>query len=125
MAMNETQLKDTIKGGSANLYVFYGAESYLVEQYARLVIRETVEEGFDAFNLQQFDGQEVSIAELEDAVEALPMMTDRKCVVVRDLDPCSGDMMGAIFAAEALRMKDKGGRKYNRAYRQGKFGQKK
>ena len=91
MAMNETQLKETIKSGSANLYVFYGVESYLVEQYARMVVRETVEEGFDAFNLQQFDGGEVSIAELEDAVEALPMMTDRKCVVVRDLDPCSGD----------------------------------
>ena len=40
------------------------------------------------------------------------------------LDPCSGDMMGTIFACEALRMKDKGGRKYNRAYRQGKFGKK-
>ena len=41
------------------------------------------------------------------------------------MDPCSADMMGTIFSCEALRMKDKGGRKYNRAYRQGKFGQKK
>ena len=41
------------------------------------------------------------------------------------MDPCSQDMMGTIYACEALRMKDKGGRKYNRAYRQGKFGQKK
>ena len=41
------------------------------------------------------------------------------------MDPCSQDMMGTVFASEALRMKDKGGRKYNRAYRQGKFGQKK
>ncbi len=41
------------------------------------------------------------------------------------LDPCSQDMMGTIFACEALKMQDKGGRKYNRAYRQGKFGQKK
>ena len=41
------------------------------------------------------------------------------------MDPCSQDMMGTVFACEALRMKDKGGRKYNRAYRQGKFGQKK
>ena len=40
------------------------------------------------------------------------------------LDPCSQDMMGAIYAAEALRMKDRGGRKYNRAYRKGLFGQK-
>ena len=41
------------------------------------------------------------------------------------LDPCSEDMIGTIYACEALRLKDKGGRKYNRAYRQGKFGQKK
>ncbi len=41
------------------------------------------------------------------------------------MDPCSSDMMGTIFACEALKMKDKGGRKYNRAYRQRKFGQKK
>ena len=40
------------------------------------------------------------------------------------MDPCSQDMMGTIFACEALRGKDKGGRKYNRAYRQGKFGKK-
>ena len=41
------------------------------------------------------------------------------------LDPCSQDMMGTIYACEALRMADKGGRKYNRAYRKGLFGQKK
>lgn len=41
------------------------------------------------------------------------------------LDPCNMDMMGTIYASEALTMKDKGGRKYNRAYRQGKFGVKK
>ena len=40
------------------------------------------------------------------------------------LDPCSQDMMGTIYACEALRMQDKGGRKYNRAYRKGIFGQK-
>ena len=41
------------------------------------------------------------------------------------MDPCSTDMMGTIYACEALKMKDKGGRKYNRAYRKGLFGQKK
>lgn len=41
------------------------------------------------------------------------------------LDPCNMDMMGTIYACEALCMKDKGGRKYNRAYRQGKLGIKK
>ena len=41
------------------------------------------------------------------------------------LDPTSSDMMGTIYACEALRQKDKGGRKYNRAYRKGLFGAKK
>ena len=41
------------------------------------------------------------------------------------MDPCSQDMMGTVYACSALRMQDKGGRKYNRAYRKGLFGQKK
>lgn len=41
------------------------------------------------------------------------------------LDPCSVDMMSTVYACEALCMIDKGGRKYNRAYRQGRIGVKK
>ena len=40
------------------------------------------------------------------------------------LDPTSENMMGTIYACDALRMADKGGRKYNRAYRKGLFGKK-
>ena len=84
--MTESALKDSIKNGSANLYVLYGAETYLTEQYTRRIAAATVEEGFDAFNLQQFDGQEITPQQLEEAVEALPLMSDRKCVLVRDFD---------------------------------------
>lgn len=41
------------------------------------------------------------------------------------LDPCNADMVGTIYACEALLMHDKGERKYNKAYRQGIFGNKK
>ena len=41
------------------------------------------------------------------------------------IDPCNTDMMSTIYACEALTMKDRGGRKYNRAYRQGRIGTKK
>ena len=41
------------------------------------------------------------------------------------MDPCSVDMMSTIYACEALCGKDRGGRKYNRAYRQGKIGNRK
>jgi len=40
------------------------------------------------------------------------------------LDPTSEAMMGTIYACDALRLRDKGGRKYNRAYRKGLFGKK-
>ncbi len=38
------------------------------------------------------------------------------------MDPANKDMMGAMYAASALCLQDKGGRKYNRAYRKGLFG---
>ena len=41
------------------------------------------------------------------------------------MDPCNVDIMSTIYACEALCMKDKGGRKYNRAYRKGLIGAKK
>lgn len=41
------------------------------------------------------------------------------------MDPCNVDMMSTIYACEALCMFDKGGRKYNRAYRKGLIGKQK
>ncbi len=91
MAITEAQLKEHIKAVDCNLYVLYGAEGYLTEQYARMVADKTVEEGFDAFNLQRFDGQGLPILQLEEAVESLPLMSERKCVLVRDYDPSGSD----------------------------------
>jgi len=41
------------------------------------------------------------------------------------MDPTSENMAGIMYACAALSGEDKGGRKYNRAYRKGLFGQKK
>lgn len=41
------------------------------------------------------------------------------------MDPCNVDMLTTVYACEALCMQDKGGRKYNRAYRKGLIGKKK
>ena len=91
MAMTENDLKARIKEGDCGLYVLYGAESYLTEQYARMIARQTVEEDFAVFNLQRFDGQTATPEELAQAVEALPMMAEKKCVLVRDADAGGAD----------------------------------
>ena len=47
------------------------------------------------------------------------------CMAYAIKDPCNVDMMSTVYACEALCMFDRGGRKYNRAYRQGRVGIKK
>lgn len=91
MNLTEAALKQNIKDGPAGVYVLYGEELYLTEQYARLIARKTVDEAYDAFNRQVFDGQTVTLEQLGEAVEALPLMSDRKCVLVRDMDIATAD----------------------------------
>lgn len=70
----------------APLYLLYGAETYFVNQALTQIISRAVQPGFGSFNLQQFQGEKPDWNALEDACEALPMMSDRKCVTVKDLD---------------------------------------
>lgn len=86
MAINEVKLKNRLKEGLAKAYVLYGEEGYLVEQYMRLIAKQAVGDPDDAFNMHRFDGQSLTPEQLEEAVEALPLMAERTCVTVRDMD---------------------------------------
>ena len=55
-------------------------EAYLTTHYAAAVADKAVgNTELAAFNLQKFDGQEASLEAIEEAVEALPVMAERKC----------------------------------------------
>ncbi|HZJ78435.1 MAG TPA: DNA polymerase III subunit delta [Clostridia bacterium] len=85
--ITEKELKQQIKSGSfARAYLFYGDESYLKKHYVELICKKTVSDDFVDFNFHKFDGKEVSIDEIAQAVEALPMMSPMSCVLVNDLD---------------------------------------
>lgn len=88
MAWNEGKLKQHLKEGAlAPVYVLYGEERYLVAQYADKLRRRAMGEGgLEDFNLHRFDGLRCGFDEIENAVEALPLMAERTCVVVRDYD---------------------------------------
>ncbi len=97
MAMNEAQLKSRLKDGLDTVYLLYGEESYLVEQYMRLLVKRAVGDADDAFNCHRFDGQTVTPEQLAEAVEALPLMTERTCVTVRDMDlSCVADRLESM-----------------------------
>ncbi len=86
MAMNEGQLKSDLAAGLKPVYVLYGEESYLVEQYMRLIVKRTLDGVDDAFHLHRFDGGALTLDRLADATASLPMLTEQVCVTVRDMD---------------------------------------
>jgi len=66
-------------------YLLYGSQRYLIELYFKQLARSD-KDAFDDFNLQVFDGKKLSADELSDAVEALPLMSSSKTVIIDDLD---------------------------------------
>lgn len=89
----------------APAYLLCGSQDYLIEKALRATLKRAVEPGMEAFNLQRFDGKAgADWDNVLDAVEALPLMAPRKCVVVDDLDPES--VSAADFDRLALELGD-------------------
>lgn len=80
-------LKQQIKTGKfANLYVIYGEEDYLKAFYFNKLLKKAVA-NFEEFNLQKFDGDNLDLAQVAAAVNNLPLMSEYKCVVIKDAVP--------------------------------------
>ncbi len=86
MAITEAELKTALANGLQPVYVLYGEESYLIEQYTRLIAKRALGDMDDAFHLHRFDGSSTTPAQLAETTELLPMMADYTCVLVRDMD---------------------------------------
>lgn len=91
MAFGEKELRRDLQGELRPLYVLYGEESYLVAQYADAIAKAAVSEDMGGFNMAKFEGDTATAEQIEEAIDALPLMAERKCVVVRDLDITAGD----------------------------------
>ncbi len=85
--LKETELKKQIKEKAfAPLYFLYGEEKYLISHYAGALVDKVLGKNYSDFNFQSFDGGKAAIDEIADAVQALPMFAERKCVLVKDLN---------------------------------------
>ena len=86
---NETfqKLKADLKDGNLGCaYIFYGEESYLREYYLGELRKFLVPAGFEEFNYHKLEGKELTIQDLAEMAEAMPMMAERTLIVVTDLD---------------------------------------
>jgi len=91
--ITESELKKHISSSKfEKVYFLYGEENYLSAHYAGLIASKVVGgHPLAEFNYQKFDGNDCTVGEIQDAVEALPVMAERKCVVVRDFDVSSAN----------------------------------
>ncbi len=83
MIEQESQLLAQIKSKDfAPVYLLYGEEQYLKEMYCKKMIDAAVGDSFSEFNLHQFDGNRLDMEQVAAAVESMPFMAERRCVVV-------------------------------------------
>ncbi len=82
---DETMLKNSIKNGNIyNCYFIYGNDAYMKKFYVDKIIGKTADRD-DVFNFTAFS-DECEMAQVSNAVEQLPLMNDRKCVLLTDYD---------------------------------------
>lgn len=91
MATRSTELsgqqrlsRDLEQNTIAPLYVFYGEETYLKEQYLGALRKRVVGDGFADFNDVILDGKALTPEQLQEAIDSVPVMSEKKLVVVND-----------------------------------------
>lgn len=72
--------------GPRRLYLLWGPEDYLREQYLGQLKKLCLPDGEDSFSYKRIDGPELDINELRQAVDAIPFMTERSFIELRDVD---------------------------------------
>ena len=77
---------DLSTGEIGQVYIFHGEESYLREYYLGEIKKKLVPAGFEEFNYHRLSGKTLTMQELNEAVEAMPMMAERTLIVVTDCD---------------------------------------
>ncbi len=85
--LNETALSKSLRDGKLSpVYFLYGKEAYRMEKCVAAIIKKSVGKQNSCFNLRQFDGNQASVSEIIEAVEAYPVMAPLKCVTVSNLN---------------------------------------
>jgi len=74
------------KQNPSSVYVLCGDESFLVEESVKLLKSKVIDESSVDFNYSTFVAGETSGADVRDAVEMLPMMGQRRMVLLRSAE---------------------------------------
>ena len=83
--LGEKELKTHIKSGDFHcVYLICGDEDYLKKNYTDMICQKNVSGAFESFNLEKFDGKGISLQDVFEQASIMPMMGDKRCIVVED-----------------------------------------
>ncbi|MBQ7548147.1 MAG: DNA polymerase III subunit delta [Clostridia bacterium] len=101
--INEQQLKKQLSQGSfSKLYLIYGEEKYLVKHYTDTLVKKAVPRELADFNLHIYEGSAgMDLLPVSEAVEALPVFSERTCILIKDM-PLDSLLSGTAAALEEL-----------------------
>jgi DNA polymerase-3 subunit delta len=80
----EQFVKHVEKGETHPFYLFYGDEIYLTEDALKKIKSKVFEDSLADFNLDNFYGGELDVDDLGGALETLPMMGQKRLVILKD-----------------------------------------
>lgn len=84
-AATHKAFKAALESGAFDpVYVFHGADDHLKEEKVRALIARATDPSTRDFNCDILRGGEIDVAALSGALEALPMLAERRVVVLRD-----------------------------------------
>ncbi len=81
-----TAVRQLKENGPQRLYLLWGPEDYLREDYLTKLKKLCLPEGEDSFSFKRLDGPDLDLRELQQAVDAIPFLTERSFVEIRGAD---------------------------------------
>ena len=82
--MTYDQLARAVKAGQfSRVYLFYGPETWIRDRAVAAIRQKLLPPGFEDLNLSLMEG-DVSLSDLRDASQTLPMMGEKRIIILRD-----------------------------------------
>lgn len=85
-------------GGLAPVYLLHGEEDFLVEEALKAILDAAVPPDRRGFNMDTFRGGDEDGRQIAAVASAFPLMSDRRAVILRDVERCSAKDLEAIGA---------------------------
>ena len=82
----QAEIKKLKVSGPSHVYLLYGPEDYLKENYLERLRSFVIPDGDDGFSFRRFDGPDLDSKQLESAVDTLPFLSEHIFIEIRDVD---------------------------------------